>query len=84
VAVAFAVAAAERGEQAIFFAFDEGLGTIFARADSLGVALRNHVTAGRLAIQQIDPAEMSPGEFAALSSRASSSLHRRQRPLHRR
>ena len=66
VALAYAVAAAERGEHAIFFAFDEGLGTIFARADSLGVALRGHVTAGRLAVQQIDPAEMSPGEFVAL------------------
>jgi circadian clock protein KaiC len=65
-ALAYAVAAAARGEDAVLFAFDEGLGTIFARADSLGVALRNHVTSGRLAIQQIDPAEMSPGEFVAI------------------
>jgi circadian clock protein KaiC len=60
------VAAAERGEQVVVFAFDEGLGTIFARAESLGIGLRDHVTAGRLVIQQIDPAEMSPGEFAAI------------------
>jgi circadian clock protein KaiC len=66
VALAYAVAAAERGERAVLFAFDEGLGTIFARADSLGVPLRTHVTAGTLVIQQIDPAEMSPGEFAAI------------------
>ena len=66
VALSYAVAAAARGEYAILFAFDEGLGTIFARADSLGIALRTHVDSGRLAIQQIDPAEMSPGEFAAL------------------
>jgi circadian clock protein KaiC len=66
VALAYAVAAAERGEQAVFFAFDEGLGTIYARTDSLEVVLRDHVAAGRLAIQQIDPAEMSPGEFAAI------------------
>jgi circadian clock protein KaiC len=65
VAMTYAVAAAERGELAILFAFDEGLGTIFARADSLGVPLRDHVTAGRVIIQQIDPAEMSPGEFVA-------------------
>ena len=66
VALSYAVAAAARGEYAILFAFDEGLGTIFARADSLGIALRAHVASGCLAIQQIDPAEMSPGEFAAL------------------
>ena len=66
VALSYAVAAAARGEYAILFAFDEGLGTIFARADSLGIALRTHVASGCLAIQQIDPAEMSPGEFAAL------------------
>ena len=65
VAMSYAVAAAERNEQAILFAFDEGLGTIFARADSLGIPLRTHVNAGRLVIQQIDPAEMSPGEFVA-------------------
>ena len=66
VALSYAVAAAARGENAVLFAFDEGLGTIFARADSLGIGLRTHVASGRLAIQQIDPAEMSPGEFAAI------------------
>jgi circadian clock protein KaiC len=66
VALTYAVAAAQRGEDAIVFAFDEGLGTIFARADGLGVDLRTHFTTGRLVIQQIDPAEMSPGEFAAV------------------
>ena len=66
VSLSYAVAAAARGEQAMLFAFDEGLGTIFARAESLGIPLRNHVAAGRLTIQQIDPAEMSPGEFVAV------------------
>ena len=64
VAIAYAVAAAERGEHASIFAFDEGLGTVFARAAGLGIALEAHVDAGRITIQQIDPAEMSPGEFA--------------------
>ena len=66
VALTYAVAAAARGEDAVLFAFDEGLGTIFARADGLAIDLRTHFTAGRLVIQQIDPAEMSPGEFAAI------------------
>ena len=62
VAITF-VAAAERGENASIFAFDEGLGTLYARAAGLGIPLQAHVDAGRISIQQIDPAEMSPGEF---------------------
>jgi circadian clock protein KaiC len=64
--LAYAVAAAARGENAVLFAFDEGLGTIFARADGMGIPLRPHFEAGRLQIRQIDPAEMSPGEFTAI------------------
>ncbi len=70
VALTYAIAAADRGETAVLFAFDEGLGTIYARADGLGVPLRAHVNAGRIRIQQIDPAEMSPGEFAAVVRKA--------------
>jgi circadian clock protein KaiC len=63
IAQSYAVAAAARGESAAIFAFDEGLGTLFARAAGLGMPLREHVDAGRIRVQQIDPAEMSPGEF---------------------
>jgi circadian clock protein KaiC len=62
-AMTYAVAAAERGEHATLFAFDEGLGSIYARAKGLGIPLQTHVDAGRIRIQQIDPAELSPGEF---------------------
>jgi circadian clock protein KaiC len=70
VAITFAVAAAERGENASIFAFDEGLGTLYARAAGLGIPLQGHVDAGRINIQQIDPAEMSPGEFTHVVRRA--------------
>jgi circadian clock protein KaiC len=70
IALAYAVAAAERGERATVFAFDEGLGTIYARAAGLGIPLQAHVEAGRIRLQQIDPAEMSPGEFAHLVRRS--------------
>jgi len=66
VALSYAVAAADRGEHAVLFAFDEGLGTIFARAQGLGIGLRPLVDAGSLEIRQVDPAEMSPGEFASI------------------
>lgn len=65
-ALTHAVAAAQRGEHAVIFAFDEGRGTIDARARAIGLPVREAVEAGTLRIQQIDPAEMAPGEFAYL------------------
>src|SRR5262249_60104399 len=64
IALTYAMAAAARGEPVAIFAFDEGLGTVFARARGLGMRLQQHVDAGQICVQQIDPAEMSPGEFA--------------------
>ena len=69
-ALTYATAAARRGERAVVFAFDEGRGTIEARARTIGLPLEACVAAGFLRIQQIDPAEMSPGEFAAAVRRS--------------
>jgi circadian clock protein KaiC len=66
IGVTYAVAAARRGERVGMFAFDEGLGTLFARASGLGVPLQDYVDQGLITVQQIDPAEMSPGEFTQL------------------
>lgn len=66
IAVTYAVGAARRGERVAMFAFDEGRGTLFARAAGLGVRLQEYVDKGLITIQQIDPAEMSPGEFTQL------------------
>jgi circadian clock protein KaiC len=63
-ALTYAIAAAERGEHAVFFAFDEGRGTVEARAHTLGLPLEKYVDSGFIRFQQIDPAELSPGEFA--------------------
>ncbi len=60
----FAAAAAARGERAAAFIFDEGVNTYLNRAAGLGTDLRKEVEAGRLTLQQVDPAELSPGEFA--------------------
>lgn len=65
VALSYAIAAAERGERAAFFAFDEGRGTLEARARTLGLPLQKALDSGLIRFQQIDPAELSPGEFAA-------------------
>ena len=65
VALSFALAAAQRGERSVYFAFDEGRGTLEARAHTIGLPLDAAIASGKLRFQQIDPAELSPGEFAA-------------------
>jgi circadian clock protein KaiC len=63
-ATRYAVSAADRGEQVAMYLFDESLRGVWRRAGSLGQELRAHHEAGRISIQQIDTAELTPGEFA--------------------
>ena len=65
-AAQFALAAAGREERIAIYLFDERLRTFHARARGLGMDFSPHLDAGRVAIQQIDPAEVSPGQFAHL------------------
>ena len=58
--------ALERGERGTYYLFDEGLATLLARSATLGMDLSPHIAAGRLTITQIDPAELSPGEFSSM------------------
>jgi circadian clock protein KaiC len=69
-AAQFASAAAERGEHAALFIFDESRNTLLSRAAGLGIDLTTHLENGRLTIQQVDPAELSPGEFVHAVRRA--------------
>lgn len=69
-ALTYAIAAAQRHEHSAVFAFDEGHGTMIARARTLGLPLEAAVEAGYISIKQIDPAELAPGEFAALVRQA--------------
>lgn len=64
-ALSFAIAAANRRERSVFFAFDEGRATVEARARTMGLPLQGALESGLIRFQQIDPAEMSPGQFAA-------------------
>jgi circadian clock protein KaiC len=70
VATRYAIAAADRGEKVTMFIFDERTSTLFQRSKALGMGLDEHVAAGRITVQQIDPAEMSPGEFIYIVQRA--------------
>ncbi len=58
------------GENAALFAFDESISTLVTRSAGLGMDLQKHVNAKRVRIQQVDPAELSPGEFAHAIRRA--------------
>ena len=64
IAVQYAVAAARRGDHAAIFAFDESVATLEARTAALGIRLNEGLQGGQVRVQQVDPAELSPGEFA--------------------
>jgi circadian clock protein KaiC len=63
-AIACTRAALQRGEKAVYYLFDEGLGTLLIRSKALGLDIADFLERGDLRIQTLDPAEVSPGEFA--------------------
>jgi circadian clock protein KaiC len=63
-ALQYACQLASQGGRSKLFAFDETIGIILERAAKLGLDLRAHVRDGHISLQQLDPAEISPGEFA--------------------
>ena len=63
-ATQYALAALKRGENAAIYTFDEGRGTLLQRSEGLGMNLRPFIENGRLTIEQVNAAELSPGNFA--------------------
>ena len=70
VALQFALAAAARGERSALFIFDETVGTLRSRARKMSMPLDRHIKDGLVTVQQVDPAELSPGEFVTIVRRA--------------
>jgi circadian clock protein KaiC len=64
VAIQFVMAAIARGEKAIMFSFDEEIGLLLKRFKAMGMDLQAEIDRGNLRIEQLDAAELSPGEFA--------------------
>src|SRR4029077_11595942 len=60
----FAVAAAEKGEKSLLYIFDETVRTLASRAGQLKMDLAPFIENGLIVIEQVDPAEISPGELA--------------------
>lgn len=69
-AIQYARAAADLGERAAIFAFDERVETILERTAGLGMDISKHIESGHIAIHPINTAELSPGEFAHRVRRA--------------
>lgn len=65
-ALQYLAAACERGEHSVIYEFDERIGTMISRARAFGIDLVKHMESGCLAVRQIDPAEIAPGQFAAM------------------
>jgi circadian clock protein KaiC len=64
-AIKFLIEAARRGENGQLFTFDETIGTLMGRAAALGMDLSPHVESGKIIVQQVNPAEISPGEMSS-------------------
>jgi circadian clock protein KaiC len=60
----YALQMAKKGERSIIFAFDETRSVMLSRAKALGFNLEKAIARGTITVQQVDPAELSPGEFA--------------------
>lgn len=70
VATLFAVNMAREGKRVAIFVFDENITTFLSRSRKLGMDLEQGIKRGLITLQQIDPAEMSAGEFATTVRRA--------------
>ena len=64
-ALTFIAAAAARGEHSTMFVFDEEMGLLFARAKGLGIDIQALIDSGHLTIEQVDAAELTPGELSS-------------------
>ena len=70
IALKYAVECARRREKALYFTFDESVTTLIARAHGFKMNLEPSLESGLLEIKQVDPAELSPGEFISQVRRA--------------
>lgn len=63
IATQYVMAAARQGQNSAMFLFDESVSTLLERSAGIGMDLERWVKEGRCTLRQIDPAELTPGEF---------------------
>jgi circadian clock protein KaiC len=76
-AAKYALAAVQRHEGVVMYTFDEGIPSLLVRCRGLGMPLEEHIENGDIVLEQVDPAELAPGEFA--TSVCDSVVHRHAR-----
>jgi circadian clock protein KaiC len=64
IALHYTIAAARRGDHGAIFAFEETKAATRVRSRGLGLFINEGTGPGEIEVRQIDPAEISPGEFA--------------------
>lgn len=72
-AIQFVQETTKNGNKAVMFLFEESFNTLLNRADGIGMDLRTPYDSGLLQVFQVDPAEMSPGEFTHIICAAADS-----------
>jgi circadian clock protein KaiC len=70
VAMQYAMTAARKKQRTVIFAFDESIATLLERAKGIGMDFASQLDSNMIRIKQIDPAELSPGEFVSQVRRA--------------
>jgi circadian clock protein KaiC len=63
-ALALVFEALTRGDRALMVSFDEVRHVLMTRAAGIGMSIAPFVETGALYVEQIDPADLSPGEFS--------------------
>ncbi|MGH2929278.1 MAG: ATPase domain-containing protein, partial [Solirubrobacteraceae bacterium] len=58
-----------RGEQVLMVSFDETLRVMLRRASGIGMDLQPFIDNGLLHVEQVDPAELTPGELSGIVRR---------------
>ena len=66
----YSFVAAQNGLKVFSFSFDEITDTLVSRSQQLGMDLGPHIASGHVRLEQIDPAEISPGELTDRIRRA--------------
>ena len=66
IAMQYVAEAVKRGEHGAIYCFDENTETLLTRATGVGMNLRSAVREHKVTLRQVDPAEMTPGEFAQI------------------
>ena len=56
--------AAERGERSLMYLFEESAATLRTRSEAIGVPVREMEDRGALALEELEPLDMSPQQFA--------------------